>query len=415
MSTVTLAANVPGWVGNGERWAVPLTTIWTPPPGCPPVISREPGVTVASGDASLRCYPPHYNEVWVFSGYYSPGLCMSGYTIACWATATVLNLERIKPGETAAICVPRYVSACRDSAFLSQTCTVSQGLMSCGSSCECLSPEPNVTPYAYCGGDYVPAFQIRWKSSDLVLFAASANPTTTLPTGPAPTTLTGGSTVPPVQPSPTQGDRPGPSIGPMPTGGSSSGSSAGLSPSTIAGIVVGVITGLLLAAAAAFLLFRYRKRGRHLLQFSTTELGGNPKSAGLTVTELPASRGRSDCELPAQTERLTPMELSGEPPAGIVSELPGRVVTPIAELWSEAVLPADQRLDDTFERDSSPVAVAPLGLTEDMERELNERQARLQERRRRLLELEQIDQEEESIRRRLSQLQQRPSGCHKTS
>src|SRR5947207_13995762 len=109
MSIVTLATNVPGWVGNGERWAVPLTTIWTPPAGCPAVVSREPGVTVALADPSIRCYPPSYNEVWVFSGYYSPGLCMSGYTIACWATTTVLNQELIQPGETAAICVPRCV------------------------------------------------------------------------------------------------------------------------------------------------------------------------------------------------------------------------------------------------------------------------------------------------------------------
>jgi hypothetical protein len=269
-----------------------------------------------------------------------------------------------------------------------------------------LSPDSS-TIYALHGGDVVPALQIRWKSPDLSLFAAAANPLTTLPTSqPSSTTSTGDSTAsglkPPAQPFPTRSDVPG-----LPTGQLSiaeSSSSAGLSPGEIAGIAIGV-TACFLVTAATFLLIRRRSR-RRLLQSSSTagnevepELDGNPKSAGLTAAGLPASREHCECELPVQTVQLAARELSDE----LVLELS-------VEFLTGNVFPAARPVNS--EEDPPPVVATRFESSEVAERELADRQAQLRERRRRLLELEQIDQEEESIRQRLAQLRRRPPERH---
>jgi hypothetical protein len=79
-----------------HRIAVPLTTVWSLPAGCTEI-----------GDVSGTCAPPDLVGVHVYDGYYSPGVCYSGYTIGCTATATSVNLEPVKPSETVAFCVPR--------------------------------------------------------------------------------------------------------------------------------------------------------------------------------------------------------------------------------------------------------------------------------------------------------------------
>jgi hypothetical protein len=79
-----------------HRIAVPLTTVWSLPPGCTEI-----------GDLYGTCAPPNLVGVHVYDGYYSPGVCYSGYTIGCIATATSVNLEPVKQSETVAFCVPR--------------------------------------------------------------------------------------------------------------------------------------------------------------------------------------------------------------------------------------------------------------------------------------------------------------------
>ena len=102
MAAITLTTQTGTAWGSGRRFAVPLTTIWTPPEGCDKI------VTFQANGARDGCAPRYYEEVWYNQGYYSPGICPSGYTVGCMATGLTMNFEPIKAGETAAICVPRY-------------------------------------------------------------------------------------------------------------------------------------------------------------------------------------------------------------------------------------------------------------------------------------------------------------------
>ena len=73
-----------------------LTTVWTPE--CSSIFHFYETSTKS-------CLPPEYDAVWDNNGYYSPGICFSGYTSGCSPTW----YNDIEPGETAAHCVPRYV------------------------------------------------------------------------------------------------------------------------------------------------------------------------------------------------------------------------------------------------------------------------------------------------------------------
>jgi hypothetical protein len=81
----------------------PLTTIWTPPASYPPIVSFQEVVQLS---VTSYCVPPDYVYVWWEQGYYSPGVCLSGYTIGCTGSGTLNGLP-IRAEETAAVCVPR--------------------------------------------------------------------------------------------------------------------------------------------------------------------------------------------------------------------------------------------------------------------------------------------------------------------
>lgn len=95
MTTVSQSFSKISGLGGAE--IVPLTTIWTAPAGCPSTVDGAPS-----------CAPPEYSGVWVSDGYYSPGVCFSGYVIGCTANFA-MNYVAVKTGETAALCVPRSV------------------------------------------------------------------------------------------------------------------------------------------------------------------------------------------------------------------------------------------------------------------------------------------------------------------
>lgn len=86
---------------GGRHYAVPLTTAFTIPLGC-----RYPLEDPDLG----RCQPDQFPVLWYGDGFYSPGICPSGYTIGCTAgksSTPVLNGVVVEAEETAAICVPR--------------------------------------------------------------------------------------------------------------------------------------------------------------------------------------------------------------------------------------------------------------------------------------------------------------------
>jgi len=98
--TTSFNLNTASTLGNGAV-VLPLTTIFTPPAGCPPYYDWD----IATDS---QCQPPDFAPtLQTGGGYYSPGVCPSGYTIGCTAAGTELNGWSIFPGETAALCVPR--------------------------------------------------------------------------------------------------------------------------------------------------------------------------------------------------------------------------------------------------------------------------------------------------------------------
>lgn len=83
-----------------NRIAVPLTSALSFPSTCR---TGDLGLVYETG----VCSPPYWWQIYKNYGYYSPGVCFSGYTIGCIATATIVNFEPVKPSETVAFCVPR--------------------------------------------------------------------------------------------------------------------------------------------------------------------------------------------------------------------------------------------------------------------------------------------------------------------
>lgn len=103
--TTTIATTVSGrrevfvteYVDNDYR-AYPLTDIYTPV--CSSIFGFD-------DFDSEECVPPDFDVIWESEGYYSPGICWSGYTAGC-----SLTYRDLKPGQTAFNCVPRCVVSC---------------------------------------------------------------------------------------------------------------------------------------------------------------------------------------------------------------------------------------------------------------------------------------------------------------
>lgn len=71
---------------NG-RWAIPLTTIFTPPADYSWPISE-----VLSHPTT--CFPSYFNHAGPeYLGYYSPGICSSGYTVGCTPSHSARSLS----------------------------------------------------------------------------------------------------------------------------------------------------------------------------------------------------------------------------------------------------------------------------------------------------------------------------------
>ncbi|KAB5549663.1 hypothetical protein GE09DRAFT_1127265 [Coniochaeta sp. 2T2.1] len=96
--TITTSGDSPTNFRNGL--VRPLTTVFTQPSsGC---ASPIPETDV--GGPSTYCAPPDFAQVWPF-GFYSPGVCPSGYMIGCSYSNNMGAPWTITPGETAALCV----------------------------------------------------------------------------------------------------------------------------------------------------------------------------------------------------------------------------------------------------------------------------------------------------------------------
>jgi Family of unknown function (DUF6479) len=232
-----------------------------------------------------------------------------------------------------------------------------------------------------------------------------------------------------------------PSLGPTETGGDTT---KGPSKGAIAGIVVAAVLVVIAIVGLVFWVLRRRHQARppanhdepHVPELAvnpvddgkrgfTHELPGNARGQ---PTELAATDEKVVSELDSTPARTPAANVFGIPetqrPDNLATEQPGSSVLPRDEAAVLEASPTSTREvaspnvsdfhDDTpepryaafpfdgagAELGQSSWAVCPQ--EEDVS-ELVERQKRLKERRERLLELEKIDQEEDDIRKRLSQ------------
>ncbi|KAB5578684.1 hypothetical protein GE09DRAFT_558335 [Coniochaeta sp. 2T2.1] len=100
-----------------------------------------------------NCCPPEFSRVWSW-GFYSPGVCPGGYTSGCNWKNRLGEAWATTPGESAVWCVPSsYACVTEHGGHIISLATPSYGIST----------------------NTVPAFQIRWQSSDLSLLEAATS------------------------------------------------------------------------------------------------------------------------------------------------------------------------------------------------------------------------------------------------
>jgi hypothetical protein len=200
-----------------------------------------------------------------------------------------------------------------------------------------------------------------------------------------------------------------------------------------------VVIAVALLLLAGFLVTRKRRRHVPNKGHETSgpgELDGNgvnqgaPMAAELSAkklemesAELPSNFSTpAAAELSAKKPEMESAELSANTPAPATAELASeKLVQPTSELDSSVVTPPPAELQ-TGQRSATevpagssfmatPPAVSP---TDESVDDLVARQAQLEDRRQRLLQLQEIDTEQETIRQRLALLrqQQQPPQRH---
>ncbi|ORY58114.1 uncharacterized protein BCR38DRAFT_353317, partial [Pseudomassariella vexata] len=152
---------------SSQRGAAPLTTVFTTPDFCAPLYWQD---TVTPALSSSICMPPNFQQYWVYKwGFYSPGICPTGYTEGCAFPSSLAISDNGTPfyggpivtGETARICCPTGYTCLTGTAY---------------SYSKCISTESWTT---YWTTDYsnsvkqttelatVFGLQVRWRESDL--------------------------------------------------------------------------------------------------------------------------------------------------------------------------------------------------------------------------------------------------------
>ncbi|CAI6096203.1 unnamed protein product [Clonostachys chloroleuca] len=195
------------------------------------------------------CHIPGGTDLWASDGFYSPGRCFSGYVGMCTQTAPLWSLV---VGETAVRCIPS------------------------GYDCNSPGADPKYAISEY--DDLVlsaPAFEIRWRSEDvktLTGYQSSTTKTGSIVKHGRPTTLTTASqTRTSLATSGTSSGIATPisgqttSVSSLETSAISNPTQSNNSPSlsSIAGIVVGALLGILgVALITVYLVFRIRRARR---------------------------------------------------------------------------------------------------------------------------------------------------------
>ncbi|KAM7195043.1 hypothetical protein V8F33_006912 [Rhypophila sp. PSN 637] len=449
---------------SGVAEVLPLTTIWKPLDSAP---CQDSGFEGNAEDVIRSCLPPHAQNVWGFNGHYSPGICPQDWTIACTGSGSTFNGKTIDREETVALCVPATISniVCRNDRSKVRLFT---------------------TAYRYAYDVDVLPLEVRWRSSDLSILQTTPDvkgvpgPGTKLTFEyvrkvPAEVSRAFGKEVKALRrddaaisetdwwgssetwsvsaPVATSGASDFPP--PPDPGAYQNGPSSG----AIAGIAVGAGVFVLLVIAAAFFLWRRKRRQPRSRRSGEgpSELPSNPrvvyeKDAERDVMEKDATPIKSRAGVNEEKKKLSlhtasaessvippePVELPSTPRQAVLAPLPNDATQredtstpkhfPYSYMGSAPQWQTYQDLEPsslamTASR-SSPIAPPPAAATSQGEQQPptssapsniayqveRGQLARLQERRKRLLELERIDREEEEILRRIQEQEHEKAG-----
>ncbi|KAK4113034.1 hypothetical protein N656DRAFT_797577 [Canariomyces notabilis] len=313
------------------------------------------------------------NLVEGYWGYYSPGICPSGYVISAIHTTTVPSYYEapLKPSETLAFCVPSSWTLAKHT----KSGYVRSAFVFTGT-----------------GIASAPAFPIRWAESDLSRLEThplSATLTNTDPGLQLTTRTSFAGSTQPTDNAEQVGDA-------SQVGGSGQ---QGLPGGAIAGIVVGIILALFVGVAIGlFIRRRSRRLAKRTPEATPSDEHPHPPYG---ASELPEQFIGTRHEL-EQGQPVTVFELH----------------TPAKDSMMKSVVLGGDVRDQNDGLDGAPtiITTATAQVTETAQtpepevnvqqksENLKERQRKLQERRQRLLELERIEQEEEEIRKKLSQV-----------
>ncbi|KAM7200374.1 hypothetical protein V8F20_005351 [Naviculisporaceae sp. PSN 640] len=398
--------------------AFPLTTVFSASEGCPTIIDLP---------SKRGCQPRSFFRVWD-GHYYSPGICMDGYTIGCVATGTTANGVPIAAGETVGFCVPSGYDCSPDKHTItdgSQT-----GVTEWTHWAETTLDTPKTSGTSVISASAAFAFQVRWKSSDLSILETSP----VLPSiSPMPSSSSMSMPTPTLGPT---GDTFGPTNHPVP-----SATPSGLSAGSIAGIAVGAVCFALLMITVAVFIFRRRRRearefpGRNLDHgdVGTPELDGSALNAthahlnrkhlppapiihekGLEqdpqgLQEMDSAGGRAELDVLVQgahtsSDSRDPNSEMNRPVESINAQAGPAYIYPqeVSAGWSS---PKPENNPSPGGNVHDPQTINTGTSSQDVA-ELLERQAKIQERRQRLLELDRLDREEEELQRRIRESRQ---------
>ncbi|KAK0652646.1 hypothetical protein B0T16DRAFT_406562 [Cercophora newfieldiana] len=197
---------------------------------------------------------------------------------------------------------------------------------------------------------------------------------------------------------------------PLPTGattGSGSGDSNRMSTGVIAGIAVGGVAIVTLAVATLLFILRHRRRRLSPIYVETAEdlsektdglVGSGAGAVAAAPQETTWQPGRP-ASAPLQAR---PVE-SPIPPVAAATELPG-------EVHPNRGIPPMAASPDPTSNPTSYRGQSPTPAVGDEIAQLMEKKARVDERRKRLLELEQLDSEADAIDQRLVLLRRQGGG-----
>ncbi|KAK1709536.1 uncharacterized protein CLUP02_04883 [Colletotrichum lupini] len=261
-----------------QRGAAPLTTVFATPDFCNSLYWTN---TITPPLSSVVCMPTSWHQVNDYSwGYYSPGICPSGYTEGCAFPTSLATSKDGAVGMGGPVTVGETPRLCCPTGYVCYTDTKSYGYS------KCISTIPTTSFY---NSDNQPtsqlalvyAVQVRWASSDLSILETDPTVPGATYTG-ATATGSGGETVA------TTGAQTGSNsiatatATSTPAGsdtGSSDGGGGGISVGTTIAIAVGSVAGTLVLALLAFILLWRRRKRRHAQKIAAAgENGGSADS-----------------------------------------------------------------------------------------------------------------------------------------